>query len=72
MAKANTSSVDMEDGLKNAYFATLQRKNNRVGGKNSIVPDSKENERRKALTAEQKKKARKKAKMAKASRKKNK
>ena len=35
MSRANTSSVDMEDGLKNAYLATQQRKNNSAGGKDA-------------------------------------
>ena len=70
--KANTSSVKMEDGLKNAYLATLQRKNNSVGEKDGVTPDSKANEQRKNVTAAAKAKAKKKAKMAKASRKKNK
>jgi len=70
--KANTSSVKMEDGLKNAYLATLQRQNNSVGGGSSVVPDSKANEKRKTLSAAQKAKAKRKAKKVKASRKKNK
>ncbi len=70
--KANTSSVKMEDGLKNAYLATLQRKNNNVGEKDGITPDSRANEKRKEVTAAAKAKANKKAKMAKASRKNNK
>jgi len=70
--KANTSSVKMEDGLKNAYLATLQRQNNSVGDKDGVTPDSKPNDKRKDLTAAAKAKAKKKAKMAKASRKKNK
>jgi len=70
--KANTSSVKMEDGLKNAYLATLQRQNNNIGGGESVVPDSKDNEKRKTATALQKAKAKRKAKMAKASRKRNK
>ena len=70
--KANTSSVKMEDGLKNAYLATLQRQNNNSGEKDGITPDSKPNEKRKDITALAKAKAKKKAKLAKASRKKNK
>ena len=70
--KVNTSSVKMEDGLKNAYFATLQIKTNSVGGRESSTPDSQPNEKRKDITAVAKAKAKKKAKMAKASRRKNK
>lgn len=70
MSRSNTSSVDMADGLKNSYLATLQK--NSVGGKSTIVPESVANAARKSLSAEQKSKAKKKAKLAKASRKKNK
>jgi hypothetical protein len=70
MSRTNTSSVDMADGLKNSHLATQQKNN--IGGKNGIVPESNANAARKAISAEQKSKAKKKAKLAKASRKKNK
>jgi hypothetical protein len=70
MSRSNTSSVDMADGLKNSYLAT--QLNHTVGGKSSFAPASTANAARQALTAEQKSKAKKKAKLAKASRKKNK
>lgn len=67
--KANNSSVEMDDGLKIAWQARTQV--NTFGG---ISDPNKKQEagERKALTDNAKAKARKKAKLAKASRKKNK
>ena len=70
MSRANTSSVDMADGLKNSYLAT-QQKNSAIQ-KSSTVPNSIKNEKRKEKSQQQKQKAKKKAKIAKTSRKKNK
>jgi len=69
MAKSNTSSVEMDDGVKLAFQARTQKKAFRG------TTDPSENQaagERKAVTASVKAKAKKKAKMAKASRKKNK
>ena len=69
MAKANTSSVEMDDGVKLAFQARTQKK----AFRGTTDPSEKqETGERKTLTAAAKAKAKKKAKMAKASRKKNK
>ena len=69
MAKTNTSSVEMEDGVKLAFQARTQK--NTFGSKND--PNEKQEAgERKSTSASAKAKAKKKAKMAKASRKKNK
>ena len=69
MARSNTSSVEMDDGLKIAFQA--RTKKNTFGS--TTEPKSKqESGTRKTTTAQQKAKAKKKAKMAKASRRKNK
>ena len=69
MARSNTSSVEMDEGLKIAFQARTQK--NTFG--TSTDPNQKqETGKRKSVTAAQKAKAKKKAKMAKASRKKNK
>lgn len=69
MAKTNTSSVEMEDGVKLAFQARTQK--NSFGSKEN--PNEKQVAgERKSSSAAQKAKAKKKAKMAKASRRKNK
>ncbi len=69
MARSNTSSVEMDDGVKLAFLARTQK--NTFGGSNN--PNEKQEAgERKATSAAQKAKAKKKAKLAKASRKKNK
>jgi len=69
MAKTNTSSVEMEDGVKLAFQARTQK--NTFGSKND--PNEKQEAgKRKETSASAKAKAKKKAKLAKASRKKNK
>ncbi len=69
MARSNTSSVEMEDGVKLAFQARTQK--NTFGTKENPQEKQVAGER-KSVTAAQKAKAKKKAKMAKASRKKNK
>ena len=69
MAKVNTSSVEMEDGVKLAFQARTQK--NTFGAKNDPNEVQEAGERR-DTTASAKAKAKKKAKMAKASRRKNK
>jgi len=67
--KSNTSSVEMDDGVKLAFLARTQQKSYR----GTTDPNEKqETGERKTVTATAKAKAKKKAKMAKASRKKNK
>ncbi len=67
--KANTSSVEMDDGVKLAFQARTQKK----AFRGTTDPNEKQEAgERKTLTAAAKAKAKKKAKMAKASRKKNK
>ena len=69
MARANTSSVEMEEGIKIAYKARTTK--NSFGSMTD--PNAKQEAgQRKEVTAAAKAKAKKKAKMAKASRKKNK
>lgn len=69
MARSNTSSVEMDDGVKLAFLARTQK--NTFGS--TTNPNAKQEVgERKAISAAQKAKAKKKAKMAKASRKKNK
>ena len=67
--KANTSSVEMDDGVKLAFQARTQNKDYR-GTTNPT--EKQEAGQRKETSATQKAKTKKKAKMAKASRKKNK
>ena len=67
--KANNSSVEMDDGLKIAWQARTQK--NTFGGV-SDPNEKQEAGKRKDTSTEQKAKAKKKAKMAKASRRKNK
>ncbi len=71
MAKSNTSSVKMEDGLKNRYLASQGPKDLKdfIPGKKSA---GKVNASKGEKSAAQKAKAKAKAKMAKKSRKKNK
>jgi len=69
MAKANTSSVEMDDGIKIAFKARTQKS---TFGQVTDPNDKQEAGKRKKATNGQKAKAKKKAKMAKASRKKNK
>lgn len=67
--KSNTSSVEMDNGLKIAFQARTQKDN--FG--DATDPNKKQEVgERKAISAAAKAKAKKKAKMAKASRKKNK
>jgi hypothetical protein len=69
MAKSNTSSVEMDDGVKLAFQARTQKK----AFRGTTDPSEKQEAgERKTVTASAKAKAKKKAKMAKASRKKNK
>ncbi len=69
MSRSNTSSVEMDDGVKLAFLARTQK--NSFGSKDD--PNEKQTAgERKSKSATQKAKAKKKAKMAKASRKKNK
>lgn len=69
MAKVNTSSVEMDDGIKIAFKARTQKST--FGGVSD--PNAKQEAgKRKDATVNQKAKAKKKAKMAKASRNKNK
>jgi hypothetical protein len=71
MGRANTSSVDMNTGLKMAFMANVTQKAEK--GYNQNQHEKGEVNARKApLSAEAKKKAKAKAKAAKASRKKNK
>jgi len=69
MAKTNTSSVEMDDGIKIAFKARTQKN---TFGQTTDPNEKKEAGKRKDTSAEQKAKAKKKAKMAKASRRKNK
>lgn len=69
MAKSNTSSVEMDDGVKLAFLARTQKN---TFGTATDPNEKQEAGERKTTTAAQKAKAKKKAKMAKASRKKNK
>jgi len=69
MAGANTASVDMGSGYKTAHMATQQQSSD---GSKGGIPVSKANETRKDTSAAARAKAKKKAKLAKASRKKNK
>ncbi len=74
MSRENTSSVDMANGKKMAYFASQEKaalKSEIKRGGNEVV-DQVVNARKAANLATAKAKAKKKAKMAKASRKKNK
>jgi len=69
MSRANTSSVEMDDGIKIAFMARTRK--NTFG--TITDPNAKQVAgERKSVTSEAKAKARKKAKLAKASRKKNK
>ena len=67
--RSNTSSVDMGKGLKLSHLATQQT--NETDSNNTIYK-SVSNKQRKPLSADAKAKAKKRAKLAKASRKKNK
>lgn len=69
MARSNTSSVEMDDGVKLAFQARTQKN---TFGTTTDPNEKQEAGERKTTTASQKAKAKKKAKMAKASRKKNK
>lgn len=69
MSRSNTSSVEMDDGIKIAFKARTTKNN---FGTTTDINDKKEAGERKALSAEQKAKAKKKAKMAKQSKRKNK
>lgn len=69
MSRANTSSVEMDDGVKLAFLARTQKNN---FGTTTNPNEKQEAGERKTITASQKAKAKKKAKMAKASRRKNK
>lgn len=69
MSRANTSSVEMDEGIKAAYLMRTQK--NSFGGNSDINADQKAGER-KQKSAAAKAKDKKKAKLAKASRKKNK
>jgi len=69
MARSNTSSVEMDDGVKLAFQARTQKN---TFGTSADLNEKQEAGERKAATAAKKAKAKKKAKMAKASRKKNK
>ncbi len=74
MSRENTSSVDMANGKKMAYYASAEKaalkSEFHKGAKDSV--DQIVNARKVANLAKAKKKAKAKAKMAKASRKKNK
>jgi len=67
--KSNTSSVEMDDGVKLAFQAKTQQKKYRG---TTDPTEKQEIGKRKDISAAAKAKAKKKAKMAKASRKKNK
>lgn len=69
MSRSNTSSVEMEDGIKIAFKA---RSKKNTFGTTTEINNKKEVGERKALSAGQKAKAKKKAKMAKQSKRKNK
>ncbi len=69
MSRSNTSSVEMENGIKIAYQART-RKNS--FGTTTDINTAQEAGQRKSLSAAQKAKAKKKAKMAKQSKRKNK
>lgn len=69
MSRSNTSSVEMDDGIKIAFKARTKKNH---FGTTTDINDKKEAGERKSLSAEQKAKAKKKAKMAKQSKRKNK
>ena len=69
MSRSNTSSVEMDDGIKIAFKARTKKNH---FGTTTDINDKKEAGERKALTDAQKAKAKKKAKMAKQSKRKNK
>ena len=71
MAKANTSSVDMNNGLKISYLANIEQKNEKGYHQNKQAKGA-VNASKGEKSAAQKKKAKLKAKMAKQARKKNK
>jgi len=73
MSKANTSSIDTNNGEKLAYYASQQKStNNKFQSKKSDVSEQVINAKKAQNLATAKAKAKKKAKLAKASRKKNK
>jgi len=71
MGRSNTSSVDMNTGLKMAYMANVSR-NSEKGYDGQRREAGAVNASKAPMSAEQKKKAKAKAKAAKQSRKKNK
>lgn len=69
MSRANTSSVEMDDGIKIAFKARTKRN---TFGTTTDINDTKEAGARKSASVDQKAKAKKKAKLAKQSKRKNK
>ena len=69
MSRANTSSVEMDDGIKIAFKARTKKS---TFGTTTDINDKQEAATRKAISADQKAKAKKKAKLAKQSKRKNK
>ena len=69
MSRANTSSVEMDDGIKIAFKARCKKN---TFGTTTDINDKQEAGARKTTSADQKAKAKKKAKMAKQSKRKNK
>ncbi|MGB5966647.1 MAG: hypothetical protein WBF77_05950 [Sulfurimonadaceae bacterium] len=69
MSRSNTSSVEMDDGIKIAFKARTQKN---TFGSVTDLNNKEEAGERKATSADQKAKAKKKAKMAKKSKRKNK
>ncbi len=69
MSRANTSSVEMDDGIKIAFKARTKKNS---FGTTTDINDKKEAGARKEASTDQKAKAKKKAKLAKQSKRKNK
>lgn len=69
MSRANTSSVEMDDGIKIAFKARTKKNH---FGTTTDINDKKESGERKVASDKQKAQAKKKAKLAKQSKRKNK
>ncbi|MDA3946732.1 MAG: hypothetical protein PF439_08650 [Helicobacteraceae bacterium] len=69
MSRTNTSSVEMDDGIKIAFKARTKKN---TFGTTTDINDKKESGERKTTSSDEKAKAKKKAKMAKQSKRKNK
>jgi len=69
MSRSNTSSVEMDDGIKIAFKARTKKN---TFGTTTDINDKQEAGQRKTASADQKAKAKKKAKLAKQSKRKNK